>query len=299
MAGYGLEGFKRRIAVKVIHYDDANAFYTQIEPYLLPHEAEHNLIFGLLSNVRHNPARFPDALLALVEDQGAIQLVALRTDPEHHLILSQAQRSEAVILLANDLYDGGGVSLTGVNGLADESRAFAEAWARLSGCAYRLNTPMRAFKLEKVNPVTGVLGQLRRAAPADRDLLVKWELAFMREAFPEQEHHIEEAERVVDDWYNSDVRGTYVWDDGGVVSVMGYGGPTPHGIRIGPVYTPPDQRGHGYASACVAGASQILLDSGHQFCFLFTDLRNPTSNHIYQVIGYHGVCDFMEYRFSG
>ncbi len=69
-------------------------------------------------------------------------------------------------------------------------------------------------------------------------------------------------------------------------------------MRIGPVYTPPEQRGHGYASALVAGVSQWLLDAGNQFCFLFTDLRNPTSNHIYQVIGYQPVGDFTEYSFS-
>ncbi|MFN8562638.1 MAG: GNAT family N-acetyltransferase [Anaerolineae bacterium] len=69
-------------------------------------------------------------------------------------------------------------------------------------------------------------------------------------------------------------------------------------MRIGPVYTPPELRGRGYASGCVAGMSQILLDTGRQFCFLFTDLRNPTSNHIYQVIGYEPVCDFTDYAFD-
>ena len=50
--------------------------------------------------------------------------------------------------------------------------------------------------------------------------------------------------------------------------------------------------------ATVAALSQLLLDSGRKFCFLFTDLSNPTSNHIYQAIGYRPVCDVDEYRFS-
>ncbi|MEO8392162.1 MAG: GNAT family N-acetyltransferase [Chloroflexota bacterium] len=285
--------------MKVIHYTDAEAFYARVEAYLLPREAEHNLIFGLLSYLRQAPAKFPAAIMALVEDAGAIQLVALQTDPEHNLILSQAQSAEAVILLANDLM-ASGMILGGAQGMTDEIRVFTEAWARLNGSTARINIPMRTFKLEKVNSVTGVPGILRRAVPHDRDLLAQWEYAFMCEAFPDGEHHIEDTARGIDDFLASDVavRGLYVWDDGGAVSYAAYKGPTPHGIRIGPVYTPPERRGHGYASACVAGMSQYLLDSGRQFCFLFTDLRNPTSNHIYQVIGYQSVCDFTEYRFS-
>lgn len=69
-------------------------------------------------------------------------------------------------------------------------------------------------------------------------------------------------------------------------------------MRIGPVYTPREFRGQGYASACVAAVSQYLLESGRQFCTLFTDLGNPTSNKIYMNIGYAPVCDADEYKFE-
>ena len=64
------------------------------------------------------------------------------------------------------------------------------------------------------------------------------------------------------------------------------------------VYTPPELRGHGYASAVVAALSQRLLDAGHQYCALYTDLANPTSNSIYQKIGYTPVSDAVEYAFG-
>jgi len=82
------------------------------------------------------------------------------------------------------------------------------------------------------------------------------------------------------------------------VSIAGYGGPTPNGIRIGPVYTPPDLRGRGYASALTARLTQTLLDGGRRFCFLFTDLANPTSNSVYQRIGYRPVTDVDLWRFG-
>jgi hypothetical protein len=81
------------------------------------------------------------------------------------------------------------------------------------------------------------------------------------------------------------------------VSLSGYSGPTPTGIRIGPVYTPPPHRRRGYATSLVAEQSRWLLERGHRSCFLFTDLSNSTSNSIYAAIGYRRVCESMEYRF--
>ena len=73
---------------------------------------------------------------------------------------------------------------------------------------------------------------------------------------------------------------------------------TPRGVRVNMVYTPPELRRRGYASACVAALSQRMLDSGKKFCFLYTDLSNPTSNKIYQEIGYRPVFDVDEYKFE-
>jgi predicted GNAT family acetyltransferase len=87
-------------------------------------------------------------------------------------------------------------------------------------------------------------------------------------------------------------------DDGGPVSFAGYGNETRHGVRIGPVYTPPEHRSRGYASAVVAGLSQQLLDEGRRFCFLFTDLANPTANRLYARLGYKPVCDAAEIVFD-
>ena len=100
-------------------------------------------------------------------------------------------------------------------------------------------------------------------------------------------------------WIRNVGRTAYLWiDDGRPVSLTGAGGLTPTGTRVGPVYTPPGDRGHGYASNLVARVSQELLDSGRTFVFLFTDLANPTSNHIYQAIGYEPVTDIDVYVFD-
>jgi predicted GNAT family acetyltransferase len=91
--------------------------------------------------------------------------------------------------------------------------------------------------------------------------------------------------------------GFALWEDGEPVSMAGWGSPTPNGMRIGPVYTPPERRGRGYGSAATAAASAEQLAAGRTFCFLYTDLSNPTSNKIYMDIGYEPVCDSIEYAF--
>jgi predicted GNAT family acetyltransferase len=120
--------------------------------------------------------------------------------------------------------------------------------------------------------------------------------AFQDEAIGGRSHR--SADDAVDDYLARTDGGVYVWEDGEPVSLAGYGGPTPNGIRIGPVYTPPAYRGRGYASALTAELTSLLLSSGRRFCFLFTDLANPTSNRIYERIGYEPVTDIDEYRFG-
>jgi len=91
----------------------------------------------------------------------------------------------------------------------------------------------------------------------------------------------------------------YLWVvDGEPVSMVGVSGETPNGIRVAPVYTPSGLRGRGYASALTAAVTQKQLDGGKRYCFLFTDLANPTSNHIYRSIGYEPVADASDYRFE-
>jgi predicted GNAT family acetyltransferase len=137
---------------------------------------------------------------------------------------------------------------------------------------------------------------MRDATESDRSLLVEWWNAFVAEALHDDGPDTD-ADDSVDRRLRKGVGGIVIWDDDGPVSFAGYGGSTPNGIRIGPVYTPPHRRRHGYGSALTAELSRRLLDDGRSFCFLFTDLANPTANRIYRAIGYERVCEGVEYDF--
>jgi predicted GNAT family acetyltransferase len=238
--------------------------------------------------------------LAAAQDGDQIVAAALRTPP-HNVVLSMigdAALPAAAEEIARDLYAAYATGLPGAIGLSSVSRAFAEHWQTVAEQPYHLGLKERIYKLERVQSPTSVPGRMRRAIAADSELLARWVEEFDREALGGREIHDGRL------WVETtlaappDLRGLYVWEDGDPVSLAGYGGRTPHGMRIGPVYTPPDLRDKGYASALTAGVSQMLLDSGRQFVSLFTDLANPTSNHIYQQIGYRPVCDVDVYEFA-
>jgi len=187
--------------------------------------------------------------------------------------------------------------LSGVHAPAEHADTFARLWTDRHGGTFQLATAQRSYVLERVVPPRGVPGGLRRAGPADRELLVAWMRAFGHEALGEAADR-RDVTALADEMIESQTRTGYVWDDAGARSVCSTTGATPHGIRVGAVYTPPESRGHGYASACVAAAGQAELDRGRRWCFLFTDLANPTSNRIYQAIGYRPVRDVLVYRFG-
>lgn len=279
--------------MEIRRYDNANDFYKRAERFLTGHEAEHNLLLGICAGVIAHPERQEHPpYLATVEAGGEIVAATVMTPPRGP-VLSRVEAPEALPLLVDDLrrdYP----ALPSVLGPAGVSSAFADLWRRATGRPYRQGRAERIYQLNAVMPVVGVRGALRRATEADRALAVAWAIAFAAEALGDDDPRT--AERMVDARLGGGAdSGLYVWDDGQPVSLAGYTGPTPHGIRVGPVYTPPAHRGKGYASACVAALSQLLLDGDRTYCFLFTDLNNPTSNHIYQAIGYQPMCDVDEY----
>ena len=221
---------------------------------------------------------------------------ALRTPP-WNLLLSEVDDLAALDAIIEDLAgDPSALPLTGVSGPAGVAEEFADRWSERTGVPIRRGIAERIFSLTVVRAPRPAPGRMRVAGASDRSLLIDWYVAFHEEALG-PDSPLQEPAATIDRWLAGQ-RTSYLWEDGTTVSWCGVSGPTPNGIRIGPVYTPPGSRNRGYASSLVATASQAQLDAGHRFCFLFTDLANPTSNHIYQEIGYEPVRDVSIVRFD-
>ena len=247
--------------------------------------------------MRSQPHRFADAYVARVRDGDETRLVAARTPP-FHLLLSVAGDMTAIDLIADDLVHVD-EELLGVNAPIAEARRFVAAWMARTRHTAVLDMRTRVFQLEKVQwPVPMASGQARFATSDDAPLLAAWFEAFRAEAVPNDPRTITGAD-VAAGWLSRPEPVVWLWidEEGEPVSMAVAGGKTPHGVRIGGVYTPPAHRRRGYASALVASASQGELDRGRTMCFLDADLANGTSNRIYQAIGYRPVGDVEIYRF--
>jgi hypothetical protein len=285
--------------MEIRRFDDAAAWLSAAGPLLLADEARHDLILGIASTLIRHPAVYMAHRLWAGERDGGVVAAALQTPP-HNLALARPSDDPALEDLARAIH-ADGVRLPGVTGALPEGEAFAGVWATLAGVAVRPVMAQGIYRLREVRPVPGAPGSLRRADRAeDLVLILRWLDAFVTEVVPpEIAGSPGERHRRAEAAFSSEEGGYWLWEDGGrTVSMTGADGPTPNGIRIGPVYTPPEDRGHGYATSLVAAVSREQLSRGRTFCFLHTDLANPTSNAIYRRIGYEHVCDSVVVAFD-
>jgi predicted GNAT family acetyltransferase len=185
-----------------------------------------------------------------------------------------------------------GRCVEGVGGFRPAAEAFAQRWSDQHSCHVATTMEQGVYEATGVTAPTGVSGSLRLAAPGDAPLLNAWALGFVElipEAVPAEEAILTDRVERGEMW---------VWEYDGAPVSMVYASPPAGGIsRISWVYTPPEHQRHGYASAVVAGATAAQLAAGNR-CMLYTDLANPTSNGIYQAIGYRRVGDAVMLAFE-
>lgn len=273
-------------------FENPKDFQIHTQAYLRQHEAAHNLLLGIQHNLVQWPQAFdPRPYLVAVEQNAEVKAVALRTSP-WPLVLSKMTDWAVLEAIALDLFQAD-ATLPGVSGLVAETEVFTQIWQTLTCQTPIMHMQMWIHQLQQVQPVIQAAGYLRLAKMRDRDLLVQWYQDFEAEA-------CHDTSRISPTVIEQKIQqgGLYLWEDGVPVSMAGGQHSTLAGGRIGPVYTPPEYRQRGYATACVAALSQTLLDQGCRSCFLFTDQANPTSNHIYRKIGYQRMCDWTDYRFG-
>lgn len=268
--------------MQVTRFHDPRSFLRRAEPFLLRAEAENNLMLGI---AELSDGFGQDAYLATVEDGRVVVACGLRTPP-YKAVITRAE-PDAMACLLTDMavkYP----DLPEVSGPEPDVAAFANMWARRTGLPSVEAMRQRLFEIRAVRPLDDVppAGRLRVAEERDLQTLVAWTAAFIAEVLPGDptDPHQHAAHRIA-------TGSLFLWDDQGAVSMVGWAGRSARGVRLNYVYTPPEYRRRGYATASVARITHQLLGEGLAFCCLYTDLANSTSNRIYQKIGYRPVCD--------
>ncbi len=278
--------------MRVIFHSDGPTLLRRAGAWLQEAEAENCYLLGTCGSPTSG-ASGPDRLFLTLEDGDALVGAAMWAPPGPRVV-TQLQEAAGPALV--EALRARGAALTHVSGPVEAVERFAALWEAASGSRAVVAMRQGLFQLTRVRPPRPAEGHLRSGGEGDLPLLADWAEAFAIDAgLPAAQHA--SIRRASAQWVKD--RSVALWEaNDKPVSMAVALGPTPRGIRVGFVYTPPAFRNRGFASACVAELSQQLLDAGRRFCFLFTDLANPTSNRIYQAIGYEWVGESRLVRFE-
>ena len=276
-------------AVEVASLADPVEFLDRAQPLLLADEARHNLILGLAGTLRDN--RTSTASTGCGSSSTAARWSEPRCERRRTTSSSRVALTEAQQALASAI----GGPLPGVTAGSPRPTPSPTPGRRRPVCAAgsaSRSGSTRSRRSSRWRTCPARRG--RRPTPTGRccDLAPPLQRRAPRDETGRGAHRA-----LLDHRLGTDSAGYAIWEDGLPVSLAGFSGETPNGVRIGPVYTPPVLRSRGYGSAVTAAVSAERLAAGRRFCFLYTDAANPTSNKIYTQIGYEPVCDAFDYAF--
>jgi uncharacterized protein len=276
------------------NYTGAENFLQDTQAILESNEAANNLMLGVCGQLLTEPERFiSPPCIKTVWDEGGLVIAAIMTPPFKLVVYGhQGDQAKAIGNLVNEIYSEGW-EVPGVLGPGAAPKIFAQTWKETTGQSYYLEMRQRVYRLDSVNIPLPVRGSMRWAENSDFDLVNDWFYEFYDEIGKRVTR--EQATSLAENKITS--REVYLWEDGNIVSIACKSRPTRQGISIIMVYTPPELRGKGYATACVSELAETLLAEGYAFITLFADLANKISNHVYQKIGFQFVIDYDEYAF--
>ena len=276
--------------------DDLDAFLARAGEFLRSRPALHTVPLTVTEGLRtRGLGQYGSEApyFGVLESEGEVRAAYLRTPP-YPLNVTPLTPEEADSLAAH--LAGLGRPVPGVIGERSTIDAVARSWEEHTGATATLHLRQRLYRLSTLTvPQPVPEGKPRVAGEADREQLVRWYGEFM-EAIGESG-----AERA-EGWADARISygGTTFWEDadGTPVAMAGVTPMVAGQVRVAPVYTPAHLRGRGYAGAVTAEVSRAALAAGAAEVLLFTDLANPTSNALYQRIGYRAVADFGVYDFT-
>lgn len=282
---------------KWTQYSEINQFILENEDSMLIHESENNLLLGLADSISKAKRPFDNPLfLACKNKQGEVMAQALRTNLERPLAITRLSELDIELLCHYLILNK--VTLSGVVGPKNSSIAFNQRWCELNSLQSSIGMEQGIYELTNVIPPKQVAGSLHKISEKDQEIVLPMIEGFVVDCFPDD---LNPQKTAMQSWeLQIKNRSLYVWKnpEEQIVSMACSSRESKNAACISLVYTPPHLRGKGYASQTVAALSQMILDKGKLKCNLFTDLKNPTSNSIYQKIGYHWVSESRHYNFK-
>jgi uncharacterized protein len=266
----------------IIIYSDSETYTRTVKDFLEQQEAENGVFLSVVARLSDAPFGATPFMAQVKSGSVTVSAAIYR---EFNLFISRGPEGvwPIVAFKIKDIV----TDIPGVAGPAVEAQLFATAWAQIRGCESYLAADQRLYRLTQVDRPIGIPGNARLVTENDVETLMQWIQEFYREAIPWEMPTFEQIRENAKN--RIPLRLTFFWEvEGKPVAMAALARPSARGIAVNAVYTAPEQRRHGYASALVAAVSTEGLGRGKEFCILYTDLMNPTSNSIYQKIAGRG-----------
>ncbi|HDR4906595.1 TPA: GNAT family N-acetyltransferase [Bacillus cereus] len=263
-------------------YEEIFHFKEDVTPFLEKNEQENNLILGVLQMVQQ------PTFMGIAKQGEEIAVVFLQTEEKKQIIVATSEMvEEAIVELAKKLVEVY-PNVPGLIGNKKIVQRLAEEIAVLENKKTTVAMEQGIYELKQVKKKWNGDGVFREVNSDELTLIEQWIYQFCEDVnLPTTKEEAEQTARTL--LTNHRLFGLEV--DGKLVSVAAKTRPTKNNITVNFVYTPTEARKKGYASNCVAALSQRMLDEGYKTTTLYTDLANPTSNKIYQEIGYEQIAE--------
>ncbi|MBN1777140.1 MAG: GNAT family N-acetyltransferase [Clostridiales bacterium] len=273
--------------MRFTQYPTAAAFMDDVLSVLQIHEIQNNLIYRNIGD--------GNIMLTVKDDDGRVLLVAARTPP-HPMVLYERDNlhsEEVAAFFAKSLPEHG-IDVDFLMTNSELAQSLVRHYGTTAGKEFVNNQRLVLSVTDRaVKPRRMACGKLRLATEDDMHFLPYWcadfSVACNIGAYNLQ-NGLESARRLVAD------EQLYIWENGTPVSMAASHRKVTGCRFVGYVYTPPQLRGNGYASACVYSLTDRLLTKKHPRCALYIDCANPISNGIYEKIGYEPTGYVEQYR---
>jgi ribosomal protein S18 acetylase RimI-like enzyme len=274
---------------------DAQQFLDLTGEFLYAKEVQNGLMLGLTEELtKQSSQAFKPIFLNAVNFANKTAGAFVQTRSQNGIITdcgSIAVNEIVQFLIQNK------IAINGIVGPTQSATLFKDQVIENLGGIFEKAMDHKILRLDSVIWPPDCEGRPMVATDQDFELVFDWLGKFMQEASPLEVFDQEYWRTKLRDRIRK--KEIYLWKhQGQFVSCCQVGQSTKNGIRISFVYTPNDCRGKGFASNLVAFVSQDQLNRGFQFCSLYTNADNPTSNKIYQQIGYNIVTDSVFYIFK-
>lgn len=281
--------------MKFVQYEDAIQFAEVAEPIIVKNEDVFSLFFGVLQAIK--AGKYENPLMVAVTD-GEHVLALLQMTPPHplNLVIVKENRADEVIDFIIQELRGKRIAVPSIISLKNWALSFANAWENQTGMTQKLLMDQGLYRLDEVEESLAMSpGSWRFATETDAPLIEKW-FALFEEDTNLDRTPAELIKEKVEAFLDS--KEVFLWEDEEkVVSMMKKSRPTKNSVTVSFVFTPKEERKKGYARTMVAQGSRELLKD-YEFCVLYTDMMNPTSNKIYKEIGYKHIADSIHIGFE-